>query len=322
MYYVSVIVPLYNMEKYIVKCLDSIVSQTLGQIELIIVNDGSTDNSKVIIQKYINEHLNKRIIYLEKKNTGLSDARNYGVKYASGKYISFIDADDYINLNLYSNLKPYMDDNIDLIKFKMITVDRNYNEISKISGPVFDKCSGINAFKKLYCQDKFLEVACIYLYKRDFFIRYNFKYATGLYHEDFGLTPIIINLSTTVVSLEEYSYYYFQNENSITKNNKYSHTLYKVNNLIIHYDNLLKMIKQYKICDESNKLLKEYYTNSIINQAKNLNNNDRKNYFKKIKKRKMLKNISNNNIKKIIKKILLHINFNLYLKLIDIKSNY
>ena len=77
---VSVIVPVYNVEKYLSRCLTSLVSQTLKDIEIIVVNDGSTDNSKDIILKYQKNH--KNIIYLEKKNGGLSDAKNYGMKYA------------------------------------------------------------------------------------------------------------------------------------------------------------------------------------------------------------------------------------------------
>ena len=80
---VSVIVPIYNVEKYLKKCLDSLVNQTLDDIEIILVNDGSKDNSKQIAEKFANDYPNK-IIYLEKENGGLSSARNYGLKYAKG----------------------------------------------------------------------------------------------------------------------------------------------------------------------------------------------------------------------------------------------
>ena len=90
---VSVIIPVYNVENYIEKCLNSVLNQTLKEIEIIIVNDGSKDSSKQKIEKYLEKHENK-IIYLEKENGGLSDARNYGIGYAKGEYIAFLDSDD------------------------------------------------------------------------------------------------------------------------------------------------------------------------------------------------------------------------------------
>ena len=90
---VSVIVPFYNVEKYIDRCLNSLVNQTLEDIEIIIVNDGSKDNSETIAKEYASKYKDK-IIYLEKENGGLSDARNYAIPYATGEYIAFLDSDD------------------------------------------------------------------------------------------------------------------------------------------------------------------------------------------------------------------------------------
>ena len=100
---VSVIVPVYNVGKYIDKCLKSLVEQTLSDIEIIIVNDGSTDDSKKVIDNYI-ERYPEKIVYLEKKNGGLSDARNYGIPYAKGEYIAFLDSDDYVELDMYEKM--------------------------------------------------------------------------------------------------------------------------------------------------------------------------------------------------------------------------
>lgn len=96
---VSIIVPVYNVEKYLKKCLDSLVNQSLKAVEIIVVNDGSTDSSQKIIDLYADKYPN--IIALTKKNGGLSDARNYGLRYASGEYIGFVDSDDYVELNMY-----------------------------------------------------------------------------------------------------------------------------------------------------------------------------------------------------------------------------
>ena len=97
---VSVIVPVYNVEKYIDKCLTSLVNQTLKDIEIIIVNDGSPDKSQKIIDKYVKKHSNIKS-YI-KKNGGISSARNYGLKYAHGEYIAFVDSDDYVDVKIKS----------------------------------------------------------------------------------------------------------------------------------------------------------------------------------------------------------------------------
>ena len=100
---VSVIVPVYNVEKYLDKCLDSLVNQTLKDIEIIVVNDGTKDNSQKIINEYVKKYP-KLIKPFIKENGGLSSARNYGLKYATGKYIGFVDSDDYVEYDMFEQL--------------------------------------------------------------------------------------------------------------------------------------------------------------------------------------------------------------------------
>ena len=100
---VSIIVPFYNVENYIEKCLQSLVNQTLEDIEILLVNDGSQDTSEVIAKQFAEKYPNK-IIYLEKENGGLSDARNYAIPYAKGQYIAFLDSDDYVETNMYEEM--------------------------------------------------------------------------------------------------------------------------------------------------------------------------------------------------------------------------
>lgn len=102
---VSVIVPVYNVEKYLKQCLDSIVNQTYKNLEIIIVNDGTKDNSMKIVEEYLQD---KRIKVINKENGGLSSARNRGIEEATGEYISFVDSDDYIDLNLYNTIVSEM----------------------------------------------------------------------------------------------------------------------------------------------------------------------------------------------------------------------
>ncbi len=99
---ISIIVPIYNAEKYMKKCIDSILNQTLNDIEVILVNDGSSDNSATIADNYAKNDLRVRVIH--QKNSGPSVARNNGIKLATGKYIGFVDSDDYIENNMYERL--------------------------------------------------------------------------------------------------------------------------------------------------------------------------------------------------------------------------
>ena len=117
---VSVIVPVYNVEKYLAKCLDSLINQEFFNYEIIVVNDGSTDNSQEIIEEYAKRYDIIKDVF--KKNGGLSSARNYGLEKASGKYITFVDSDDYVDENMY--LKMY--EKAKSGNFDIVTSDINY----------------------------------------------------------------------------------------------------------------------------------------------------------------------------------------------------
>lgn len=312
---ISVIVPVYNTEKYVKKCLKSIANQRMKDLEIIVINDGSTDNSEAKIKDFIAENQNLKIKYLRKQNGGLSDSRNFAIPYVTGKYISFIDSDDYISEDLYSNLEKYMDKNIDLIKFKMQKVDKNGNILEKLDGPIFEECTGEEGYEKLCTSDKFLDPACIYLYRTEFFKQNNFEYAKGTYHEDFGLTSLIILKAKNFVSSSEDGYYYLQSNNSITRDVNYAKEIQKSKDLLRHYDNMIEKIKQYNISEKSKNLIKRYYTNTVILKANDLKDNDLQSYIRQIKIRKLYKNIKPYNLKQLIKRIILRINVKLYLKI-------
>lgn len=118
---VSVIVPVYNAEKYLEKCIKSILNQTLKEIEIILINDGSIDSSKEIIEKYAKQ--DRRIVVVNKENSGPANTRNYGIKIAKGKYIGFVDSDDYIEAEMYEKLIEVAE--IDCVQMAMC----NYNDI-------------------------------------------------------------------------------------------------------------------------------------------------------------------------------------------------
>ena len=119
---ISVIVPVYNTGVYLQKCFNSILSQGMQDFEVIVVNDGSTDNSEEIIMQYVEGYPDK-IKYYKKENGGISSARNFGVKKAIGDYLCFVDSDDYIDENLFANLENYLY-KADLIKYKCVRVNQ------------------------------------------------------------------------------------------------------------------------------------------------------------------------------------------------------
>ena len=253
---ISIIIPIYNTQKYLEKCIESVENQTYNNMEVILVNDGSTDSSEKVIQPYLQKYEN--IKYYKKENGGLSDARNYGIQKATGDYICFLDSDDYIDIDLFSNLKKYIDSDYDMIKYKLIKVDEDYNEIDKVDGPVFEEKTGEEAFNTLYYQDLMLQPAWLYLYKTEFWKDNDFKYPVGRLHEDFALTSLIMLKAKRVASTNVYGYYYYQSMTSITRGNNQQKVMKRAMDMLNHYDYMDKKIKEYNITKQTLENLKIY----------------------------------------------------------------
>ena len=310
---ISIIVPVYNAEEKIKKCLNSIVEQNDKDIEAIIINDGSIDNSEETIIEYIDKHPDI-FKYYKNDNMGVANTRNFGIEKAHGDYILFIDSDDYIDSTTLKKIKTYIDDNIDMIKFKLQRVDEKSNLLEKVDGPVFEKVTGEEAFNKLYSEDVLLDSPCIYVIKRKLFTDNNFKFQRT-YHEDFGLIPLIILKSESFISLPYYLYYYVQAKNSITRCDDYNKTIKKVNDVLYHYDNAMVEIDKMKLNKQTKENAKIFYTNAVVLKINELKEKDRIKFIKEIKKRKVYKNIKPRNYKQIIKRCLLKFNIRLYLKI-------
>lgn len=310
----SIIVPIYNAGDNLKRCLESIIAQDLEDTEILAINDGSTDNSGKIIKKYETENPGE-ITYYEKENTGVADTRNFGIAKAKGKYILFVDSDDYIKQGLLKELKKYIEQDIDIIKFKLERVNENGDILEKVDGAVFDKCDGQTAFDMLCFNDVLLDSPCVYMFKKQLFEENNLKFKINTEHEDFGLIPLVILKANSVISINTYGYCYLQTSGSITRNEDYSKTLKKVNDTLLHYDNMLEFINKENLTETTVKNLKTYYTNAIILKLKELKKEDIDIYIQKINKRNMINNIQVNNVKQFIKKQILKINVKLYLKL-------
>lgn len=310
---VSVIITAYNCEKSIKRCIESVINQSMQDFEIIVVNDGSTDNTESIVLQ-CKEQLGNKLKYFYKENTGVAATRNYGLEKATGEYIMYIDSDDYIEKDLLLKQEENMENHIDVIKFKMMQVNEEGIELTKIEGPVFSVTSGQAAFNELFYQDTLIDSPCLYLIKRQYLLVNNFRFLDGTYHEDFGLIPIMIVNAGSVVSTDVYGYYYVQGKNSIMRNIDKNKTIKKMQDSFLHYDNMLKTIEAQELSDFTEENLKIYYTNSILVKIKELPKELQKQFINEFKKRKMAKNIKTRNLKQLIKRIILATNIKIYLK--------
>jgi len=199
---ISVIVPVYNTEKYLKRCLDSLVNQTISDIEILVINDSSPDNSQKIIDNYVFNYPGKVISFV-KPNGGLSSARNFGIGHATGQYIAFVDSDDWVDLNLYQSLyNKAMEDKCDIVCCNFIEQYSN----CQIT------CSVIPAdnYNNRYIGNV---VAWNKLYLREFWMKNKFSFFAGIYHEDLELIPKVL-LATRNIAYIDSSYYYYEKTNS------------------------------------------------------------------------------------------------------------
>lgn len=296
----SLIVPVYNVEKYLDKCLSSIFLNTFKDFEVVIVNDGTTDNSEEIINKYLKKY--KNITYIKQKNKGLSSARNEGVKKAKGDYLLFIDSDDYIEKDMLETLNNNLNDNPDLLRYQLreIYSDKvvDYTEFG------FETMVGMDAFSKII-KYKYIEVAVLYTYKRSFFLENNFLFKNEIYHEDFALIPIIIARAQSVKSIDYIGYNYLQRNNSIMNNNDYDKMIKKMDDSISAYEDAISVLNKI----ENSNVVQHFYANSIIDKYNSLPKNIKKEYKNKLKVLKVFDYLMSNNLKRKIKKIIYKLKF-------------
>lgn len=308
----TVIIPVYNREKTIEKAIVSVAEQLREDMECIVLNDGSTDHTEEVIQECLSKY-GEKISYYKKENEGIAATRNFGITHAKGEYILFVDSDDYIEPHLLETIKPYFEQEIDIIKYKAKHVDENGKELTKITGPNFSNKSGEEAFNLLAFTDVLMDSPCVYAFKKDLFIKNKMFFKTGTYHEDFGLIPLILLTAKTVVSIDYYGYCYVQSNESITRNQDYEKTKKRWEDALFHYDNMLQWISQNELDIKTKENVKTYYTNAILLKLGTIKKEDRKPYVKQIKQRKMTQNIKPKNIRQFIKRILLTLNINWYL---------
>lgn len=226
---ISVIVPVYNVEKYLPNCLQSLVNQNYNDYEIIIINDGSTDNSEKIIKDYKTKYP-KLIKYYKKDNGGLSSARNLGIVKSIGEYLLFVDSDDSLEINALNTLANHINKKkLDIIVFNLYSVKDNIKEeIQTFNTNINDK------IKKYIIGNP---SACNKLIKKDLFIKNNLKFKEGIYYEDLMLMPILIKYTNKIDFINKNLYNYYIRSNSITNKINYNK---KMDSIFIIVEELYK----------------------------------------------------------------------------------
>ena len=206
---ISVIVPFYNAETTLQKCIDSILNQTVSDIEILLIDDGSTDNSWRIADQY-NE--NEHVKVFHKENGGLASARNFGLDRAKGRYISFVDADDWIEANAYEIVLNSIGD-ADICGFGRSIDFPNYNKTWK---PVNEICilDNSEAVKRLVVDGTIKHAVWDKMYKADLFD--SIRFPEGHYYEDIFITHKILHSAQEIVLIPDILYHYVQYIGSIT----------------------------------------------------------------------------------------------------------
>ena len=282
---VSIIVPVYNVEQYLKDCLDSILQQSYSNIEIIIVNDGSTDGSKEAVIPFLSD---KRVKYIEQENKGLSGARNTGLKRALGKYIVFVDSDDYIGKNMLKEvvflMKTY---SLDLVRFNGISFVEELNETFKEGNYDFSHRLEEN---KLYKEESldlnrrtFSSSVCLYITTRELISKNQLVFYENVLHEDELFTTQVF-LHTKRMMYKNVSYYHRRyRSNSIMTDLSSEKKEQSFDSYRVLFNELEKMMKSNNYTESQKKFIKRQMI-SIYSGLKNsqINENKKKKVLKKI----------------------------------------
>lgn len=208
---ISIVIPAYNVEKYLDECLQSVINQTYGHLEIIIVDDGSTDSTPQICDEFALK--DDRITVIHKENGGLSSARNAGVVIATGEYITFIDSDDYVTFDyveqLYHTLKK---DNAD-ISILSSTVNSDYLHVGIVEES--KKLTATSAVEEMLKEKSIHTSSCGKLYRKDFFS--DVRFPEGRIYEDYATTYLLFEKASLISIIPVKKYYYRDNFLGITK---------------------------------------------------------------------------------------------------------
>ena len=214
---ISVIVPVYNVENYLEKCLNSLVNQTLQEIEILVINDGSKDNSQKIIE-FFQIKFPQKIKTFAKENGGLSDARNFGIDRATGEFLAFVDSDDYVSATMMEEMYGLAKKHeAEIVICNLQKVDEHGNVTQKLR-QIPNLPEKIDLEKNFSVFSDISYFACNKIFKRELFDGKRFQ--KGMHFEDIELIPQLLLQCKTLAKTNAFHYQYLERSNSISK----SHT--------------------------------------------------------------------------------------------------
>ena len=210
---VTIIIPVYKVEEYVGRCIESVINQTYKNLEIIIIDDGSPDNSGSIADKYM--IIDKRILVVHKTNGGLSSARNTGIELSSGEFISFLDGDDWLDLFFVEKLLSFFSNyEVDIVVSEFIKTNE-FQKISSIKNNSYTIFSNLEALSNLaHFNNILLTISCSKIYKRALFN--GILFPLKKVHEDEFIAHKILNKAQKIIVINQPLYYYFQRPDSIT----------------------------------------------------------------------------------------------------------
>lgn len=210
---ISVIIPVYNVEKFLRRCIDSVLNQTLKDIEIVCVNDGSTDNSGLILEEY-KKYENIKII--NQKNSGISVSRNVGIENSTGEFVAFLDSDDFVDEDYYEKLyKNLVEYNADIACSSIVRM--NEKKVSELIKYDNVEVSRETRDKFLLAQSPKYNFVCNKLFRKEVIVKNNLKFIPGMVYEDMCFFPDIIELSERLVTVPDTRYYYWKHKYSLIK---------------------------------------------------------------------------------------------------------
>ncbi|MEG0180321.1 MAG: glycosyltransferase [Romboutsia sp.] len=272
---ISVIVPVYNVEKHLKKSIESLINQTMKDIEIILVNDGSNDDSLQICKEY--QKLDSRIIVINKVNGGVSSARNAGLKIASGEFIGFIDPDDWIEKDMYKNMYQKIVDTYSDVSICNYTIDsKNRSEAIKLdikkeilnkSDIIKDVISGLIGPKNLNSNTKVI-MGSVWrlLIKKELINRYNILFIEGIPFMEDLIFSINIFLKSKRIVIDTNTYYHYI-IHQFSAVNGYRDNISDINNEVI--SKIEELLKKENIYESMKGRLDTRYVNSIISSIIN-----------------------------------------------------
>lgn len=304
----SFIVPVYNVEKYLAKCLDSLLAQTFPDFEIIVVNDGSPDHSQAIIDDYAARYPNQLKAFV-KENGGLSDARNYGIARASGTYFVLVDSDDHIDPHTLERLNAAIENgNPDVIGFHIASVTETGKCLNVIRKPLFSNYNGEDAIIALVENKTMFEPAWSYAYRADYWKQNGFSFMKGIYHEDFALIPLVILRAGKVSTIDLEAYHYVCTDGSITRTPTPERIRRLAEDLLKGYDFLVNAYQQKPVQNPyAEKMYLAYLANSVIFRLESLEGETKSWFRKEVLRRNVAGNLISNTPKRKLRKLLIRL---------------